>query len=123
MQTKDKAVNLFKNLLKFDKVEVSDNPSKEIIWNKIEELRDEASCFDQENNGCGVFAVAIVWIGFTLNCNFHEHIEIMKAKNAYIFHESDIDGTKYHLDYQITMSGECINIRELAIQISEPTST
>ena len=43
LQTKDKAVNLFKNLLKFDKVEVSDNPSKEIIWNKIEELRVEAS--------------------------------------------------------------------------------
>ena len=72
------AVTVFKDYFKFDNVELIQNPSKQEVLTKIEELKAESDEFEQNHEPQTVIALAIVWVGFKLSDHFDHQIGIMK---------------------------------------------
>ena len=60
------ALKLFGDILEFKKVEVYENLEKAGIVAKLMEVRAKAEAFENGHHDGGVFAVAIIWIGFRL---------------------------------------------------------
>ena len=71
------AVKLFRDILEFKKVDLYENLDKADIVAKLMEVRAKAEAFEKGYHD-GVFAIAIVWIGFILNARLQHHRQFMK---------------------------------------------
>lgn len=71
------ARKLFENVLKFNWVDVQTNLSKNSIISKLKELQKFATDF-RRNNPDQDCAIAIVWIGNSLNGDYNSHKQLLQ---------------------------------------------
>ena len=55
-----------------------ENLEKADIVAKLMEVRAKAEAFEKGHHDGGVFAVAIIWIGFKLDSRWHHHFNFLR---------------------------------------------
>ena len=115
------AQRLFKELLGFDEVEVCKDYTKKQIISKLAEAKQKSQAFKSDDNPTTVFTLAVVWIGFKLDIDQPNQLELLQQLAEDI--EEGEDGTPYGHFYALTKSGEMINLVEYTVDIVEKAST
>ena len=61
------AAKMLKETLKFDTVELIQNPSKQEVLDKINELKEKSDKFELDHQPQTVILITVVWVGFKLD--------------------------------------------------------
>ena len=72
------ALELFRDILEFKKVDLYENLEKADIVAKLMEVRAKAEAFQNGHHDGSVNAIAIVWIGFRLHPDFQHHLQFLR---------------------------------------------
>ena len=120
------AKDLFIEVLEFDDFVPHENLRKSEIVNILTELDKKADEFAEKCTAEETFLLSIVWIGYSLDCDFAPHQEILAAKDEEIANENEEagkSGGKYFKWMEVSAYGEPICINEYATRIAAHPST
>ena len=101
----------------FQECDVCNNLTKKEVVEKLEKVQKQAEKYEKSNKK-ETFAVAIVWIGFSLRPDvYDEHKKVLDLLTL-TPPSNGTDGTTYVKQYALTHLGEAINLTEYATRIA-----
>ena len=113
--------DLFTDILKFDKVSVLENLSKDEIIAKIKVLKQTSDDFEKAGNG--IYSIAIVNVGYYLNLKTYKRLIDLAERWNYKAVEDAEDGTTFSKYYSLTTEGEPIALSEYGYDIAANEKT
>ena len=118
------AKDLFIEVLEFDEVADYENLRKSAIIETLEDLQRRADEFQAaKGDSLETFLISIVWIGYSLDCDFEPHLHLLNQKDEEVERLKGIYGSLFFKWMEVSAYGEPICINEYATKIAALPST